>query len=206
MIVLPTTELEAVNVMLSNIGESPVNTLEDDNVIDATVARTILKSISREVQALGWNFNTDIGYTITKDNENKFPVPANTARIDTVDTTNTSSGTDFNVTLRGKYLYDRKNNTFNIDTDSVSVDLVVLLDFEDLPETARRYITLRASRIFQERHLGATELSQFNAQDEARALAAMRNDEVWQSDANMISGSDTPLSIVTRFGFDRGIW
>ena len=59
MIVLPTTELEAVNVMLSNIGESPVNTLEDDNVIDATVARTILKSISREVQALGWNFNTD---------------------------------------------------------------------------------------------------------------------------------------------------
>ena len=143
---------------------------------------------------------------ILKDNENKFPVPANTARIDTVDTTNTSSGTDFNVTLRGKYLYDRKNNTFNIDTDSVSVDLVVLLDFEDLPETARRYITLRASSIFQERHLGATELSQFNAQDEARALAAMRNDEVWQSYANMIAGSDTPLSIVTRFGFDRGIW
>tara|TARA_R100000808_G_C2153731_1_gene164267 strand:+ start:4852 stop:5472 length:621 start_codon:yes stop_codon:yes gene_type:complete len=206
MIVLPTTELEAVNVMLSNIGESPVNTLEDDNVVDATVARTILKSISREVQSLGWNFNTDVGYTITKDSNNKFPVPANTAKIDTVDTKSTSSGTDFDVTLRGKYLYDRKNHTFNIDTDSVTVDLVVLLDFEDLPETARRYITLRAARIFQERHLGAAELSQFNAQDEARSLAAMRNDEVWQSDVNMISGSDTPLSIVTRFGFDRGIW
>ncbi len=205
MIVEPTTELEAVNIMLSNIGESPVNTLDDDNVVDATIAQTILKSISREVQSLGWHFNTDVGYTITKDSDNKFPLPANTARIDTVDTATTTSGTDFDVTQRGKFLYDRKNHTYNIDTDSVSVDIVVLLDFEDLPETARRYVTMRAARIFQERHLGATELSQFNAVDEARALAAMRNDEVWQSDANMITGSATPRSIVTRFGFSRGI-
>jgi len=206
MIVTPTTELEAVNIMLSNIGESPVNTLEDDNVVDATIAETILKSISREVQSLGWHFNTDVGFAITKDSNNKFPLPANTARIDTVNTSTTTSGTDFDVTQRGRYLYDRVNHTFNIDTTSITVDIVVLLKFEDLPETARRYITMRAARIFQERHLGAVTLSEFNAQDEGRALAAMRNDEVWQSDANMITGSATPRSIVTRFGFDRGVY
>jgi len=204
-IVTPTTELEAVNVMLSMIGESPVNTLEDDNVVDATIARTILGSVNREVQSNGWNFNTEIGYPILKDNEGKFPVPANTARIDTVNTVESSSATDYDLVLRGKYLYDRKNHTYSPDTTKVTVDIVVLLDFEDLPETARRYITLKSGRMFGERHLGAlvTDTSQ---RDESLAYAALQNDEVWAGDYNMIKDDITPLNIVRRFGFDRGVY
>tara|TARA_B100001142_G_scaffold94267_2_gene96078 strand:- start:3030 stop:3650 length:621 start_codon:yes stop_codon:yes gene_type:complete len=204
-IVTPTTELEAVNVMLGMMGESPVNTLEDDNVVDATVARTILAGINREIQSLGWNFNTEIGFPILRDSNNKFPVPVNTARIDTVNTIDSSSGTDFDLVLRGKFLYDRINHTFQPDTAKITVDLVVLLSFEDLPETARRYITLKAARIFQERHLGAlvTETSQV---DESMALAALKNDEVWAGDYNMIRDSITPVNILRRDGFDRGVY
>ena len=45
-----------------------------------------------------------------------------------------------------------------------------------------------------------------NPADEARALAAMRNDEAWSGDHNMITDSATPRSITTRFGFDRGVY
>jgi hypothetical protein len=204
-VVTPTTELEAVNVMLSMMGESPVNTLEDDNVVDATIARTILAGINREIQSLGWNFNTEIGFPILKDSDNKFAVPANTARVDTVNTVDSSSGTDLDLVLRGKFLYDRKNHTFSPDATKITVDIVVLLGFDDLPETARRYVTLKAARIFQERHLGAL-VTDTSRTDEAMAYAALQNDEVWAGDYNMIKDDLTPQSILRRHSFTRGAY
>ena len=205
-ILTPTTELEAVNVMMSHIGESPVNTLEDDNVIDATIAQTVLGSVNREVQSQGWYFNTEIGFPITKDSNNKFAVPANTARIDGVNTSTSSTHSSLDLVMRGGFMYDRRNHTYTPDAGTITVDLVVLLSFTDLPETVRRYITLRASRVFQERQLGSTVMSEFIAQDEARALAAVRNDEAWSGDHNMLTDSVTPRSITSRFGFDRGVY
>jgi len=205
-VITPTTELEAVNVMMSHIGESPVNTLEDDNVVDATIAQTILASVSRDVQSQGWYFNTEIGYSITKDSNNKFAVPANTARIDGVNTSTSSTHTDLDLVLRGGFMYDRKNHTYTPDATTITVDIVVLLSFTDLPETARRYITLKAARIFEQRQLGSTIMSEFIARDEGMALAAMKNDEAWSGDHNMITDSVTPVTITSRFGFDRGVY
>ena len=48
--VIATTELEAVNVMLTNIGETPVSSLEDEQVVDAAMARSILSNVTRELQ------------------------------------------------------------------------------------------------------------------------------------------------------------
>ena len=53
-----TTELEAVNIMLSSIGEAPVNSLSS-GLVDAELAQTTLHNVSREVQAAGWSFNTE---------------------------------------------------------------------------------------------------------------------------------------------------
>lgn len=197
-IVTPTTELEAVNTILSNIGESPVNTLDDDDVADASIARTILNSVSREVQSRGWFWNTEIQYSLAKTANNELVLPANTARVDTV-----HSDQDKDLVQRGNRLYDRRNHTYSF-TEAVKVDLVVLLDFEDLPETARRYITLRAARVFQERFLGTPTVSNFNEKDEAMALAVLQNDEADTGDYNMISDSSTSAAITQRLGFDRG--
>lgn len=46
----PTTELEAINTMLSTIGEAPISTVEDSGVIDAVMARQILRTVDREVR------------------------------------------------------------------------------------------------------------------------------------------------------------
>ncbi len=48
-----TTELEAVNTILSTIGESPVNSLTGTLPVDATTALNVLDEISREVQSAG---------------------------------------------------------------------------------------------------------------------------------------------------------
>ena len=188
-----TTELEAVNVMLSNIGESPVNTLDDSDVVDAGIAKTILKSISREVQTRGYWFNTDIERTFNPTADNRIQLPVNTLRVDAAGT----DRTDKDFVQRGRFLWDRVNHTYTI-TEDVLLNIVVGLDFADLPESARRYITVRAARIFQERLLGAQSISAFNAQDEGRALAHLASEDLEAADYNMLTDSYSTQSILGR--------
>ena len=48
-----TTKLEAINVMLTAIGESPVNTITSSTTTDVSIAIQILDNVSREVQSVG---------------------------------------------------------------------------------------------------------------------------------------------------------
>uniref|UniRef100_UPI0040473467 hypothetical protein n=1 Tax=Shewanella sp. TaxID=50422 RepID=UPI0040473467 len=54
-----TSKLDAVNTMLSSIGEAPVSSLSS-GLIEAEIAETILDTIDREVQSMGWHFNTEL--------------------------------------------------------------------------------------------------------------------------------------------------
>ena len=56
--ITPTTELQAVNQMLSVIGEAPVNSITGTVTTDVSVAKNILDETSMSVQSMGWNFNT----------------------------------------------------------------------------------------------------------------------------------------------------
>ena len=59
-----TTELEAVNTMLAVLGEAPVNSITGTLPLDASLAKTTLSEINREVQSAGWHFNTFYDYTL----------------------------------------------------------------------------------------------------------------------------------------------
>ena len=54
--ITPTTELQAVNQMLSVIGEAPVNSITGTVTTDVSVAKNILDETSMSVQSMGWNF------------------------------------------------------------------------------------------------------------------------------------------------------
>ena len=179
----PTTELEAINTMLSTIGESPVNTVEDTGNVDVVIARQILQSVSREVQARGWHFNTEKNYTITPDSAGYLVLPNTVLKADTIYPDNSKD-----VVVRGSKLYDRENHTY-VFTDAVKVDMTVLLTFDELPEVARNYVTIRASRIFQERVVGSDTLQAFNSQDEARAMVSLMEYEADTADLNILSGN-----------------
>ena len=179
----PTTELEAINTMLSTIGESPVNTVEDTGNVDVVIARQILQSVSREVQARGWHFNTEKNYTITPDSEGYLVLPNTVLKVDTV-----YPDSSKDVVVRGSRLYDREKHTY-VFTDAVKVDMTILLTFDELPEVARNYVTIRASRIFQERVVGSDTLHAFNSQDEARAMVSLMEYEADTADLNILSGN-----------------
>ena len=179
----PTTELEAINTMLSTIGESPVNAVEDTGNVDVVIARQILQTVSREVQARGWHFNTEKNYTITPDSAGYLVLPNTVLKVDTV-----YPDSSKDVVVRGSRLYDREKHTY-VFTDAVKVDMTILLTFDELPEVARNYATIRASRIFQERVVGSDTLHAFNSQDEARAMVSLMEYEADTADLNILSGN-----------------
>lgn len=188
----PLTELEAVNIMLSAIGETPVNSLTS-GLVEAELAETILGQVSRSVQTQGWSFNRDIGVELPANNNGEVPLPNNVLSADSINVYNSR-----NLIQRGQKFWDRKELTYIIN-ESVKADLVYELTFTDLPPIARSYITVRAARIFQDRIVGADTLHGFQKTDEDQALIALKDAEAEMQDHNIFNNYDVFRVI------DRGI-
>ena len=194
MAVSKTSKLDAINSMLIGIGEAPVNTL-NSGLQEAEVAAILLDNVSREVQSACWSFNTDLRYTLTPNTAKEIVLPSNTLVVDT-----TKLKRDYNTDVieRKSRLYDRTKNSYEFDGD-VEVDITYLFDFEELPEVARRYITLRAGRKFQENILGSSEMTQLQFKDEQAALINLRDFESQSGDYNIFDNYDTYAAV------DRGL-
>ena len=76
-----TTELEAVNTILSTIGEAPLNTLTGSLPVDGTTAKNVLSEINREVQSAGWHFNSHYKVDLSRDADNKIPIGTDVLRV-----------------------------------------------------------------------------------------------------------------------------
>ena len=189
----PLTKIEAVNIMLAAIGETPVNSLSS-GLIEAELAETILTQVNRSVQTLGWSFNTDKKVTLSVDTNGEILLPNNTL---SADSTYEANGND--LIPRGGKLWDRKNKTFVINK-AVTATIVYELDFVDLPPIARTYVTVRAARIFQDRVVGADSLHGFQKRDEDEALINLKDTEADQQDHNLFNNYDVYRVI------DRGIY
>jgi hypothetical protein len=186
MAVSLTSKLDAINSMLIGVGEAPVNTL-NSGLQEAEIAAITLDTISREVQSAGWSFNTDIRYTLSTNSLGHIPVPSNCLQVDT---TTLRRDYDTDIVLRNQKLYDRTKNTFVFDAEVV-VDMIQLFEFDEIPEVARRYITLRAGRKFQENILGSETMTQLQYKDEQQALHSLRDAESQVADFNIFDNYDT---------------
>ena len=164
------TELEAVNVMLSVIGEAPVNTLSGAATVDVIQAKAILSQVSREVQSVGWHFNIEQDYPLVPDVNGEIILATNMARVDA------DQFPELDVVQRGLKLYNRSEHTFQFDK-TVKAEIIFLFPFEELPQVARQFIVIRAARIFQDRMVGSDTLHGFTAVDEQKALADLKEAE-----------------------------
>jgi hypothetical protein len=183
-----TTKIESVNTMLSTIGESPINTLTGTLPVDATLAINILDEVNREVQAQGWKFNSSYKVTLTRNTDNKIPIGNDVMHIEFNHLRENRSSYD--PVLRGNFLYNLATESFIWDKNFDDVHIIYLLDFEDIIEQARRYITIRASRIFHDRTLGANALHRFSKEDEFRALSFLKQAEASTADHNIFDSLD----------------
>lgn len=189
----PTTTLGAVNSMLSTIGEAPVNGL-NSGLVDAETAETILNEVSRSVQSDGWNFNSEPNFTVAANTSGDVVLPDEVIRADLATTKYRSSDAEY--IQRGNKMYDKVNHTYNIGK-ALKLNVVVLLDYELLPEVARRYISVKAARIFQERIVGSDTLSAMNRNDEQEALFALKEHEGDNGDYNIFDDYGT-ASVLDR--------
>lgn len=188
----PTTELEAINTILSTIGETPINSLASSGSVDVAIAIQLLNEVSRRVQTAGWHFNSEKEYELGLNVDGKIVVPGN---VLSADTSASSATTD--VTRRGNYFYDRVKHTF-IFTKSLKFDLVWFLPFEEIPQAARDYITIRSARIFQDRQVGSQLLHVFTKDDEDAALAVLKADEGEEGDYNILWDNYSVASVLER--------
>jgi len=196
MALTATTKLEAVNTLMTAIGEAPVNSLTS-GLVDAETAETILDSVSREVQSQGWNFNTDFERSFTPDTNKQIPIPSDILRIDMAE----RRTSELDVVARGNKLYNRATNSFYFDSSisAVSMNAVVLLNFDELPESARRYVTIRSARIFQDRVVGSDTLHAFQQRDELQALVELKDADGEVSDYNIFDNYAV-ASVIDRTG------
>ena len=194
-----TTELEAVNTILSTIGEAPLNSLSGSLPVDGTVAKNVLSEVSREVQSAGWHFNTHYKATLTRDTNNKIPVGTNVVRVEL--DPNLVSKADYDLVQRDGFLFNMAKNTDIFDRNFEDVTQVLLLAFNEIPEQAKRYITIRSARVFHDRTLGANTLHKFSQEDEKQALSILRNAEARTGDFTIF---DTPEQIYTIARNNRG--
>jgi hypothetical protein len=188
-----TTELEAVNTMLRYLGETPVNSITSGSLpLSATLATTVLADISREVQSEGWHFNTAPKVTLSPNVSTKeIVVATDVIKADPNDITK-------DYVLRGTKLFDRANNTYQFDNDII-VNTTSLLDWDLLPQTARRYITLKAARVLIAQMVGSRELQALIARDEFNARADLMENDSGSSDRTIFDNYDT----ASRIGINR---
>lgn len=188
-----TTELQAVNTLLSIIGEAPVNSITGNTGVDVAMAIQILDETNVEVQSRGWHFNTETNKTLALDSDNKIPVASNVVQIDASQETKLQ----YDITLRNGFLYDLKNKT-DVFTTTMSVDEIAVQHFEHIPEYAKKLIVCKAGRKFQARVLGSKELAGFTQEDEAEAIVNAERSDAANGDYNILTGNNSTFNIINR--------
>ena len=194
MTVAATTELESINIMLAAIGEAPINSLTGTLPVDARLAQQTLTEINKKVQMEGWSFNTEIDVTLTRDGSNEIALSIDTLRIDA----NIHQHPTIDPIQRGLKLYDRLNNKYQFDEDLICT-VVYFRAFNEIPEPARYYITIKAARVFVDRLVGDQGLRTYTEQDETRARAILMETDLANGDHNLLRGDPSLTSVFDTY-------
>ena len=194
MTVAATTELECINIMLAAIGEAPVNSLTGTVPVDVRMAQSTLTEVNKQVQSEGWSFNTELDVTLTRDANNNVVLGTDVLRVDA----QTHDHPSIDPIQRGLKLYDRKNNTFVFDED-IRCTVVYFRSFDELPEQARSYMTIKAARIFVDRFVSDQSLRTYTEGDEIRARSVLMETDLSNADHNMLIGDPAISDAISTF-------
>ena len=177
-----TTKLTAVNRILSNIGQSPVNMLDSGNPL-VEMAELVLDEVTSSIQSEGWVFNTEYAYPFTPDAAGHITMPDNVLSLDT------NGLKDEFLIIRNNKLYDKASHSF-IFKGVQNLDVVWVFDFVEMPEAFREYATIRAANVFAGRSVGSQEAVAFGQREEVFARANALEYDTQQGDYNMIQDRD----------------
>ena len=201
MTVAATTELEAINIMLAAIGEAPVNSLTGQVPVDVRIAQSTLIEVNKRIQSEGWSFNTEIDVTLVRNQTTKqIELSTDILRIDA----NIHQHPTIDPIQRGLKLYDRLNNVYEFEEDLICT-VVYFRPFIELTEPARRYINIKAARIFVDRLVSDDGLRTYTEQDETRARAILMETDLSNGDHNILRGDPSLTSVFDTYSPANGL-
>ncbi len=180
----PMTKLDAVNLMLASIGQSPLNTISGTIPKDAAKAVLSLDNALRELLTSGWSFNSDRDYSLTPDGNGRIDIPANAIFVDPTHGEDYTMRYDSGGTAAMR-LYHNLNRDFTSFTSDVKCDVIWLFEYEQIPQHARQLVAMKAARKFQSGVVASTILYQFTREMETEAYAGFRRMEKRQKDYNI---------------------
>lgn len=157
-----TTELQAVNVMLQTLGESSTTTLSGTLPFEVNAAKLTLAEVSKSIQQEGFTFNTEYSKTVTTTASGVIDASV----LHVYDAANSEV-----YSIRGDVLWSVTADA--LEADDIAMTVVSELGFDSVPEVARRFITIRAARIFADRFVGSEAIREFTERDEAEAKAQL---------------------------------
>ena len=184
-------ELEAVNILLSVIGEAPIDKLSDtakNEITDASLARKTLNEVKRDVCAEGWSWNTDIGVKLTPDSSKQFLLDQNWLKAEFAP----AQYPNKQYVPRGLKVWDRLKQKFDFgdEVDELTVSYVLVdLKWDEVPHQAQQYIAIRAARIYADRFVNSNAIYVYTAQDEEYARTMLIRSEESDGEANLLWGN-----------------
>lgn len=178
-----TTLLQAVNTMLMVIGEQPINSLDGQQINEASMAESTLLEIHREGQSRGWYWNREESYEFSRNTAGEVVVPANV-----IHWAPDAFQFDGRYQLRGQRVYDREKHTYAIGVASITADVTWALAWDECPEVFNRWVLVRAARVFAGRVLGDESLVRLTGLDESSARVELERAEMVHERPNSITG------------------
>ena len=184
------TELSAVNSILGSIGQSPVTNITGNALQNPEIAFVVnlLAEVNKDVQTIGWTFNTEHKVKRTPDAQGNYVVPSNAIVYDISDG---QIDRETNVVKRDGKLFDTINQT-DVFTGEYYFDIVTLYPFTDVPPAIQRYIIARASMRAATQLVSNADLVKLLQVEEQQARANALEYETEQGDHNFMGfPSDT---------------
>ena len=181
------TKLAAVNIILSNIGQAPLNSLNTSNPL-SSLAEGMIDEVSNSLQSEGWVFNTEQDYPFTPNNNKFIEIPANVLSLDKTEWSSIEPIIRKPAGVTNQRLYDKRDHTYEFDGVQY-LKVVWYFDFLDLPEVFKQYITIRAANLFANRAVGSNEVVKYSEKEEEQARAAVMEYETQQGDYNIFNDS-----------------
>jgi hypothetical protein len=137
------TDLEAVNMMLRNIGEDPVSSLGPTAKPTAQKAQVMLAEENINVQSQGYNFCSEMEVTLQPNTNGEIVLPDNLLSFYPV------GRSEWMQVQEGEdnKLYDAAKSTYQF-SDTVTLKAVLARSFNTLPQQVRWYLAVAASLRF----------------------------------------------------------
>lgn len=182
------SKLEVINYVLSVVSESPVSDPASNHPTVQSVL-AVVDRVNKEVQQRGWWFNKELSFELLPDGNGYIILPSNTLKAEPSDVRSV-------LIKRGARLYDPVLHTFNIGIKT-KCNLTVLLNIEDLPETAATFIQHRAAYDFYVNDDGDETKSNRLEKNVAFSWQQLNSEELAASNVNSIN---RPISALLHSG------